>query len=914
VRFDRIRLENFKCYEDADLRLDAGVTVIHGLNGSGKSSLLEACFFALYGSKALEKTLEEVVTIGTEETIVELWFTHAGESYQIRRRVRATGDSARTAECVLEGPDGTIEGAIDVRERIAELLRMDSEAFVNCAYVRQGEVNKLINASPAARQDMIDDLLQLGKLEEYRERASDARVGVGRVRDDKQGALSEVAEQIEVKEAQNLHETRNELGSELQEVEADIERFEDNREEAKETRDGAASILEEYEEKRDQLDAIEEDVAQLRERIGETEREREELADSVAETREQLSAARECRDELLEQVELSGVDTDPADSGAVADSGAAVDLDLADLAAAVDDRIDDVRDEIDELTERIRELSVEKQGHDSDRETRTEQAEELETEAEGKREEAADLESEVADARDLLEEKREELDALAAEIAEKREAFDDAPVAFGEADEHRESVASALSDCRERRAECETELEGARERLAEAEDLLDAGKCPECGQPVEESPHVDAIDERRERVAELADRLADLEERESELEADLETAETLVGHETTVEQLETERENLAELLSERESAVEEKADRVETLREEAADLESEAETRREEAGEAASSARECQEAIAECNGEKATLQERIDRLETLAGTIEEIGDLEDEIGTLREQRAEKEELNDERRDRLAEKRERRAELEEAFDEERVEQAREQKNNAEAYLEQVEEKLTDLDERRSELRSRIGGIESELDELERLRERREALEATVERLESLYDEARALQEMYGELRAELRQRNVESLERMLNETFELLYENDTYARIELDGEYRLTVYQKDGETLDPEQLSGGERALFNLSLRCAIYQLLAEGIEGAAPMPPLILDEPTVFLDDSHVSQLIELVDAMRELGVEQILVVSHDEELVAAADDLITVRKDPTTNRSTVERGDLDERVLAEAD
>ena len=117
MRFDRIRLENFKCYEDADLRLDAGVTVIHGLNGSGKSSLLEACFFALYGSKALEKTLEEVVTIGAEETIVELWFTHAGESYQIRRRVRATGDSARTAECVLEGPDGTIEGAIDVRTR-----------------------------------------------------------------------------------------------------------------------------------------------------------------------------------------------------------------------------------------------------------------------------------------------------------------------------------------------------------------------------------------------------------------------------------------------------------------------------------------------------------------------------------------------------------------------------------------------------------------------------------------------------------------------------------------------------------------------------------------------------------------------------------------------------------------------------
>ena len=159
-------------------------------------------------------------------------------------------------------------------------------------------------------------------------------------------------------------------------------------------------------------------------------------------------------------------------------------------------------------------------------------------------------------------------------------------------------------------------------------------------------------------------------------------------------------------------------------------------------------------------------------------------------------------------------------------------------------------------------------------------------------------------MYARLRTELRQRNVEQLERMLNETFDLVYQNDAYAKLELTGEYELTVYQKDGSPLDPEQLSGGERALFNLSLRCAIYRLLAEGIEGAAPMPPLILDEPTVFLDSGHVSKLVDLIESMRRLGVEQIVVVSHDEELVGAADDLVTVRKDPTTNRSAIERSE----------
>jgi exonuclease SbcC len=80
------------------------------------------------------------------------------------------------------------------------------------------------------------------------------------------------------------------------------------------------------------------------------------------------------------------------------------------------------------------------------------------------------------------------------------------------------------------------------------------------------------------------------------------------------------------------------------------------------------------------------------------------------------------------------------------------------------------------------------------------------------------------------------------------------------------------------------------------------------------MPPLILDEPTVFLDSGHVSKLVELVETMRGFGVEQIVVVSHDEELVGAADDLVTVEKDTTTNRSSVghEGGAIDAATLAE--
>ncbi len=891
MKFDRIRLENFKCYEQADLSLSAGVTVIHGLNGSGKSSLLEACFFALYGSKALEKTLSEIVTTGAERSHVELWFTHADHSYYIEREIKRRDENARTTRCVLEGEDLTIEGATDVRAHVTGLLRMDTEAFVNCAYVRQGEVNKLINASPSQRQDMIDELLQLGKLETYRERASDARLGVERVRDDKEAVLSEIEDQIADKEAKGLPERQTSVESELTTLDAEIDRYEQNRSQAEQTRDEAEAVLEEYEDKRTELDSIEDDIDSLRERIQSTERTREQLAEDITERRETLSTARKRRDDMLESL---GSDLD---------------------APQIEAERERVESELEELTDQIKQLSVEKQEHDGTEQNLLEQATQLQSTAEEKRERAADLAAELGTTRETLTSERERLADLESDIESLQDSFADEPVGPEGVETHHEKATAELADLREELAKRQGNLSNARDRVDEAEQLRAAGKCPECGQPVEGSPHVEALEKRREAVSAIEDEIESLRERESNLAETVEHAEQLLERARRLETCETERANLSELVTERERTIEEKQDRIDRLRREASEAESEAEDKREAATQAAELADECREEIAECNRNRGDLTGRRETLEELSDTIAEIEDLDAEIETLREQRAEKKEINAERRERLAEKQDRREALRDSFEQSRIEEARDRKQRAKQYLEEVEAKLGELGEQKEQLQTELGAIRNELTTLSDLRERRERLRETVDALQSLHEEASQLEEMYGQLRAQLRRRNVESLERMLNETFDLVYENDTYSRIELDGEYQLTVYQKDGQALDPEQLSGGERALFNLSLRCAIYRLLAEGIEGSAPMPPLILDEPTVFLDAGHVSQLVALIDAMRDLGVKQTLVVSHDDELVAAAEELITVRKDPTTNRSTVERANsLDEQRLAADD
>jgi len=890
MRFERITMENFKCYDDADLTLDPGVTVIHGLNGSGKSSLLEACFFALYGSKAIDEKLEDVVTIGADDCTVELWFTHAGGDYHLTRRVRNTGERATTAKCVLETPEDTFEGARSVRRRVTELLRMDSEAFVNCAYVRQGEVNKLINASASDRQDMLDDLLQLGKLEEYRERASDARVGVKRVRDDKRAQLEQLDEQIAEKEEKDLHERLNALESTLAETTSEIERLEDQRETAQSTLEEATAVLDEQRQRREELAELREDIEELEAEITETESERERLKERIAELKDEREQCRETLAETLAETELDEAD-----------------------AECVDARIDELDKRADGLQSRIETQKVEAQKHSGNAEALDSQAEDLRSRAVEKRREADSLETDLADTRERLDEQRSRLDEIDGEIETLETRFADASVAREDAADHLDAISDELDAARRRVTELETKRKSERESLREAEALLDAGKCPECGQNVEESPHVDSIEADRERVAERAAELETVRDRVDELEAKRERAESLADAADRLSTLEDSRENVAKLIEERESGLADDEQRIETLREDADGLDEQAAEKSDEAEAAEERAAEARSVIGECNQEKQQVKQAIGRLERVEELLDAIGDHDSDIEQLREKRSQQAEMNDQRRDHLAEKRGHSAELAEQVDEERLSEAKGEKQRAEGYIEKADGKLDELREKRDSLTGNVGAVQNEIEAVERLREQRDALAGDLSKLESLYDESEQLQEMYGTLRAELRQRNVETLERMVNETFSLVYQNDSYSHIDLDREYQLTVFQKDGEPLEPEQLSGGERALFNLSLRCAIYRLLAEGIEGAAPMPPLILDEPTVFLDSGHVTQLLDLVEYMRdEVGVDQILVVSHDEELVGAADDLVRVEKDATSNRSHVDRVDRIEEQVAE--
>ncbi|CAM2991438.1 AAA family ATPase [Halobacterium salinarum] len=270
MQFQRIHVQNWRCFTDESVRFEDGVTVLYGNNGSGKSSLLEAAFFALYGSDALDSgiTMDDVVTADEDTAEVKLSFAHRDESYEVTREIRVRGETYQEADLTTPPgqPDLDQIGAID--NLIEQELRLNAEDFLNSAYVQQGDVSRLIDATPKQRQRIIDNLLQMSKLERYRARLDSIGTGVGRVADTKEHQVKELTTQIEEynepriqSRKQQLHGFESVLGDRRDDITADIEELEGEKADAEEVVDAQEDAQETVKETRDTAATHMEDLA-----------------------------------------------------------------------------------------------------------------------------------------------------------------------------------------------------------------------------------------------------------------------------------------------------------------------------------------------------------------------------------------------------------------------------------------------------------------------------------------------------------------------------------------------------------------------------------------------------------------------------------------------------------------------------
>lgn len=175
------------------------------------------------------------------------------------------------------------------------------------------------------------------------------------------------------------------------------------------------------------------------------------------------------------------------------------------------------------------------------------------------------------------------------------------------------------------------------------------------------------------------------------------------------------------------------------------------------------------------------------------------------------------------------------------------------------------------------------------ELARLQEKLEELE----REKRMHDELdRALTDLRTDLNFQLRPELAEIASRFLD-----VLTDGRYNALEFDEDYTLVVLE-DG--LPKPVISGGEEDLCNLVLRLAISQMIAERAGQAFSL--LILDEVFGSLDDTRRGNVVELLRKLND-RFEQVIVITHIEQVREGLDRVLVVRFDEERGASTVTPG-----------
>ena len=191
----RLSVRNFLCYRENVPPLD--FTGLHlaclcGPNGHGKSSLLDAITWCLWG-KARGRTQDELISYGADETRVELEFLARDTQYRvIRSHARGLPSRRRPGVSdlqlqVLDTTDSQPITGNSIREtqaKIEQLIGMDYDTFINSAFLLQGRADEFTSKTPAERKSVLAAILGLGTYDRLqvlaRERLAEAKAATDR--------------------------------------------------------------------------------------------------------------------------------------------------------------------------------------------------------------------------------------------------------------------------------------------------------------------------------------------------------------------------------------------------------------------------------------------------------------------------------------------------------------------------------------------------------------------------------------------------------------------------------------------------------------------------------------------------------------------------------------------------------------
>lgn len=183
----RLQLKNFLSYGPTLQTIEFSnypLICLSGKNGHGKSALLDAITWALWGqarkTSATVKADQGLVHLGQTQMMVIFDFEFNNQLYRVRREFAITyGKPLAGLEFGLLDADTnniiplTGKTIRDTQEKIEQTLHLSFDAFSNSAFLRQGSANEFSKKSPKERKEILASILGLDQYDTIKRLAMD---------------------------------------------------------------------------------------------------------------------------------------------------------------------------------------------------------------------------------------------------------------------------------------------------------------------------------------------------------------------------------------------------------------------------------------------------------------------------------------------------------------------------------------------------------------------------------------------------------------------------------------------------------------------------------------------------------------------------------------------------------------------
>ena len=858
-----LTLSGFLSYRDrAELDFTGfELACIAGANGAGKSSLLDAITWALFGQA--RKRDDSLINAQSNAAEVGLVFAYEGNIYRVQRtlpRGKTTqlelqifqadldgGNPADIGQRLLRWPvSGSwkpLTGSTlrETQERIESTLRMNYETFANASFFLQGKADQFTQQRPGDRKRILGSILGLEIWESYRQSAADRRKLIDAEITSLDGRLEEINTELgeETTRKARLKELRRELerlSRSRAAQETVLEQVRRNAAQLEEQRKLVDALAK-------QLDGYNRQISESQARLSARRQEQAQFQDTLAHATE-IEAAYQAWQQAHHDVEYW-----------------------------------------DEIAVRFRDGEKRRQAPLD--EINTARAR-LEQERKGLLEQEASLTSQLLET-SAIQLKLETSQADVKKAAEERLLAESLKA-------EREAAVQKQADARAENPRLKAQMDELKERIDKI-TVIEGALCPLCGQPLSSNDRERLIQELEVQGREMGNQyranqslLREAEQLTSSLTGriiELSSADTrlleltqLVTHLTTrleqIMQLQSawQRDGaprlaeISDLLDQRSYAIEARARLAEIDAElkaigydaAAHDLARRAETEGRPADTALRSLEKARAALAPLEREIAELETHLTQLRVEADSHQEA----------------------------------------------TEAARQTFDAAQAQApdgDAIQRELISLKEMENRLRLEVGAAQQKVDVLGDLKLRRKSWEAQREERARLVGQYKQLERAFGKdgVPALLIEQALPQIEAKANEILDRLSSGNMSVRFITQAAYKdrrredlretLDIQISDGAgARDYEMFSGGEAFRVNFAIRLALSEVLAQ--RAGARLQTLVIDEGFGSQDADGRQRLVEAINLVRP-DFAKVLVITHLEELKDHFPARIEVEKTP---------------------